>query len=272
MDILEFLSYGFIRRAMTAGSFIAVLCSVLGVLLVLRRLSLMGDGLAHVTFGSVALGLAMKVYPLYVSIPVVMISSVGILKMIERAGIYGDAAIGIVSSLGIAVGVVIASASGGLNVDILSYLFGNILSIGDAEVYISMFLAALVLLTIFFYFDEIFSMTFDEEFAKASGINVNRINLILAVLTSVTVVLTMRLVGIMLTSALLILPAVTAFQIGRGFKHTLFIAAASGVTSVITGIFVSFCLDLPAGASIVLINFALFFAAFSLRRFNVFHG
>ena len=136
MDIIDFLNYGFVQRALIAGSFIALLCSTLGVLLVLRRLSLIGDGLAHVTFGSVALGLVLKIYPLYISIPFVMLSSLGILKLMERARVFGDAAIGIVSSLGIAGGILLASKAGGFNIDLFSYLFGNILSVSEAELYI----------------------------------------------------------------------------------------------------------------------------------------
>lgn len=266
IGIVEFLSYGFIQRALIAGSFIAVLCSILGVLLVLRRLSLIGDGLAHVTFGSVALGLVLKVYPLYASIPIVMLSSVGILKLMERARIYGDAAIGIVSSLGIAAGVLLASKAGGFNVDLFSYLFGNILSISTEEVYLLIGLSGMVLLTVYLYYDEIFSITFDEEFAKASGINTEKINTLLVLLTSVTVVLTMKVAGIMLTSALLILPAVTAFQVARGFRHSMIIAAASGLLSVVSGIFLSFALNLPTGATIVMMNFLLFVIVFVFRH------
>jgi zinc transport system permease protein len=266
MDIIEFFGYGFIQRALIAGSFIALLCSTLGVLLVLRRLSLIGDGLAHVTFGSVALGLVFRVYPLALSIPVVVASSLGILKLTERARIYGDAAIGMVSSLGIAAGVLLASVAGGFNVDLFGYLFGNILAVSEAEVVTAIALSLLVLLIVYFYFHEIFSITFDEEFAKASGINTARINAILVMLTGVTVVLTMKVVGIMLTSALLILPAVTSFQVARSFRSTIIIAAVFSLLSVISGIFLAFVLNLPAGASIVLLNFLFFIAAFAWRN------
>src|SRR5512141_2585696 len=133
MDTIDLLSHGFIQRALIAGSCIAVFCSTLGVFLVLRRLSLIGDGLAHVTFGSVALGLFLKSYPLYVAIPIVMLSSLGILKLTEKARLYGDAAIGIVSAAGIAGGIIIAGATGGFNVELFSYLFGNILAVSSNE-------------------------------------------------------------------------------------------------------------------------------------------
>lgn len=266
VGISEMLSYGFIQRALIAGSFIAVLCAALGVLLVLRRFSLIGDGLAHVTFGSVALGLVFKVNPLYASIPLVVASSLGILKLTQKARIYGDAAIGIVSSLGIAGGVLLASIAGGFNVDLFSYLFGNILSISKADVVTAISVSLIVLTVVCFYYHEIFSLTFDEEFAKASGVNVERISALIVMLTAITVVLTMKIVGIMLTSALLILPAVTAFQVARGFRNAIIIASAVSLLSVLSGIVLSFFLNLPTGASIVIINFLFFMGMFAFKN------
>jgi zinc transport system permease protein len=265
MNINEMLSYAFIQRALIAGSFISVLCATLGVLLVLRRLSLIGDGLAHVTFGSVAVGLVLKIYPLYVSLPLVVASSLGILKLTEKARIYGDAAVGIVSSLGIAGGVLLASMAGGFNVDLFSYLFGNILSISREDVVIAISVSVVVLLVIYFYYHELLSVTFDEEFARASGIDAQRINAIIVMLTAVTVVLTMKIVGVMLTSALLILPAVTAFQVARGFRNAIIIASAVSLLSVFSGITISFAMNMPAGASIVIMNFLLLVFTFTIR-------
>lgn len=265
MGIVDYLQYGFIQRALISGVFIALLCSILGVLIVLRRLSLIGDGLAHVTFGGVALGLALRVYPLYVTLPIVLVSSLGILKMTERARMMGDAAIGVVSSIGIAGGVILASLAGGFNVDLFSYLFGNILAISLDETILSVVLSVIVLGVIYFYYHEILSITFDEEFARVSGIRTDRINKVLVILTAITVVLTMNIVGIMLISALLILPAVTAFQLARGFKSSLAISALTAVASVIAGIFISIAVNLPTGATIVLTNFFLFVLAFLTR-------
>lgn len=268
MEMIDFLSYGFIQRAMITGFFIAVLCSFLGFFLVLRRLSLIGDGLAHVAFGSVAVALFLKTFTLYVSIPVVMLSSLGILKLIEKAKLHGDAAIGIVSSLGIATGILLASLAGGFNIDLFSYLFGNILAISYEEMILSILLSGVVLLFIIFFYHDLVSVTFDEESAKAAGVKTRRINTLLFLLTAVTVVLTMKAVGIMLTSALLILPAVTSLQISKGFKASLLISSLVGVLSVIGGIFISFGLNLPTGATIVLFNFFIFLAAFAYGRQN----
>lgn len=258
MDILLFLQYGFIQRALVTGCSVALLCSLLGVLLVLRRLSLIGDGLAHVTFGSVALGLLLRVQPFYVSLPVVMISSLAILKLTEKARVYGDAAIGIVSAVGIAGGIMLASVARGFNIDLFSYLFGNILAIGATEMYLSIVFSLAVVSIITLLYKQLLSISFDEESAFVSGINTTRMNELLAVLTAVAVVLTMRLVGIMLTSALLIVPAVSAFQVARSFKGAMIIAATCALISVISGIFLSFAFDVPAGALIVLLNFGFF--------------
>jgi zinc transport system permease protein len=268
MTIGEILSYGFIQRALIAGSLMAVLCSVLGVFLVLRRLSLIGDGLAHVTFGSVALSLVMGLNPVHVSvaaIPFVMLSSLGILKLTEKARIYGDAAIGIVSSLGIACGILLASVAGGFNVDLFSYLFGNILAIGPTDLMIAATLFVVVMLAVAFFYRDLFAITFDEELAKSSGIRTEAINTVLVLLTALTVVLAMKLVGIMLISALLILPAVAALQIARSFLATIVASCCFATASVIVGIFGSFILNLPTGGAIVVVNFILFILAFAWK-------
>ncbi|MFQ3574548.1 MAG: metal ABC transporter permease, partial [Thermodesulfovibrionales bacterium] len=155
ISFLDLLSYGFIRRAFIAGSFIAVVCSILGVILVLKRLSLIGDGLAHVTFGSVAIGLVLKSHPFLVSIPITAMASIGIMRLIKGAKVYGDAAIGIVSSLGIATGVIFASLGGGFNVDIFSFLFGSILAVTDEETLISAILSVTVISIIIKHYREI---------------------------------------------------------------------------------------------------------------------
>jgi zinc transport system permease protein len=266
MGFFDFLDYEFIQRAVVAGSFIALVCSILGVLLVLRRFSLIGDGLAHVTFGGVAVGLLLKQHPVYIAIPIVILSSLGILKLTEKAKLFGDAAIGIVSSLGIAGGIMIASIAGGFNVDLFSFLFGNILAISKTEVITSIAFSLAVLLIISFFYNDHLSATFDEEFAKISGINIKMINSLLVILTGITVVLTMKVVGIMLTSSLLILPAVTALQIAKSFKSTMFISSIIGVLSVIIGIYLSVIVNFPTGATIIMINFLFFTAVFLYKN------
>ena len=266
MEIIEALGYGFMKRALLAGSLISVACAVLGVILVLRRLSLIGDGLSHVTFGGVALAMVLNLYPLPVSIAVVVASSLGILKLTEKAGVYGDAAIGVVSSVGIACGILLASISGGFNIDLFSYLFGSILSVSSTEVGTSAAVCVAVLVVLYVNYEEIFSITFDEDFARASGVPVDRINGLLMVLTAVTVVLAMKVVGIMLTSALLVLPAVTAFQLATGFRNAMAIAGASSLLSLVSGVFISYAFNLPAGAAIVLVNVLFLTISFFARQ------
>lgn len=266
MDIINFLQYSFIQKAFLAGSFTAIICSVLGLFLVLRKMSLIGDGLSHVSFGAIAAGLFFGLYPFYIAMPVAMIASLLILKISKKAKVYGDAAIGIVSAMGIASAVILTSASRGFNADLFSYLFGNILSISSAEVILSAILSLAVLVIIYLFYWDLFSVAFDEEYAKTTGIKTNFINTLLILLTAITVVLSVKIVGIMLVSALLILPAVTALQFARGFKTTIIIAIIISLVSIFSGITLSFLLDLPTGAIIVIINVLFFGLALLFKK------
>lgn len=268
MDIIHFLQYSFIQKAFIAGAFVAITCSSLGLFLVLRKMSLIGDGLSHVSFGSIALGLFFGVYPFYIAVPVVVLASLLILKISEKARVYGDAAIGIVSAVGISGGVILASKAGGFNVDLFSYLFGNILAISKSEAVLSAVLSSLVLLVIFYFYWDLFSATFDEEYAKTTGVKTNFINSLLTVLTAVVVVLSVKVVGIMLVSALLILPAVSALQISHQFKTAIVLGGVFSLISVIIGIALSFLLDLPSGATIVMLNTLFFALAFGWKKFT----
>lgn len=268
MEIINFLQYAFIQKAFVAGFFVAIVCSVLGLFLVLRKMSLIGDGLSHVSFGAIALGLFFGIYPFYIAIPLVILASILILKISEKAKIYGDAAIGIVSAIGISGGVILASLSKGFNVDLFSYLFGNILAISTAEVILSALLSIVVLAAVYFFYWDLFSATFDEEYAKTTGIKTHFINNLLTILTAVTVVLAIRMVGVMLVSALLILPAVTALQLSPSFKKAMAISAAVSLLSVILGITFSFFLDLPTGAAIVMINVVFFGGALVYKKIS----
>ncbi len=269
-DLIAFAGYSFIQRAFLAGLFVAVACAALGMFLVLRKMSLIGDGLSHVSFGALALGLFAGVYPLAVAIPIVMLGSVLILRLSEKARLYGDAAIGIVSAIGIASGILFASLSGGFNVDLFSYLFGNILAIGAGEVWLSVGLSVVVLLSLVLLYWDLFSMTFDEEYAAVSGVHTKTINTLLALLTAITVVLSIKVVGVMLVSALLILPPVAALQAARRFSRAMALSVAFAVASVFSGILVSFFFDLPAGATIVML-LALCFAGAAFYRFRHAH-
>ncbi|KKQ88333.1 MAG: ABC-3 protein [Berkelbacteria bacterium GW2011_GWA2_38_9] len=262
IEILNLLQYSFIQKAFLAGSFIAITCSILGLFLVLRKMSLIGDGLSHVSFGAIALGLYLGIYPFYIAVPLVMIASILILKISEKAKVYGDAAIGIVSAVGISSGIILASLSNGFNVDLFGFLFGNILAISTTEVVLSVILSLIIIAFLYFFYWDLFSITFDEEYAKTTGIKTSSINLLLTLLTSVTVVLAVKMVGVMLVSALLILPAVTALQIAKSFKVALILSAFMALISVILGIIISFFLDLPTGATIVIVSVVLLASTF----------
>ncbi len=254
----EALQYGFIQKALIAGSMVAISCSFLGIFLVLKKFSMIGDGLAHVSFATIAIALFFGMAPLTLSIPLVILASFAILKVNQKADMYGDAAIGLISSFSIAVGVMISSLSQGFNVDLFSYLFGSILVIETSDVWISVVLSALILILGIFYYPRFFALTHDEEYAEAIGLNTNQLNALISVLTAVTIVLGIKIVGTMLISSLIIFPTVTALQAGRGFKATILISACVSVLSVILGVFSSYLFNVPTGASIVVLN-GLFF-------------
>lgn len=269
MGIGEILHYDFVQRAILTGILIGAISSLLGVFLVLRRFSLIGDGLAHVTFGSVAVVLLIGISPFYVTLaalPIVMISSLVILKLTSTKRIQGDAAIGIVSSIGIASGIILASLSGGYNLDLFSYLFGNILTVNQTELLLAFIVFIVVAATVIFFYDDLFALTFDEELAKTMGIKTGKINTILFMLTAVAAVLAMRVAGIMLVSAMLILPPLTALQLSISFRMTLIASLIFSVISVISGILISFLLNLPAGGTIVIMNVVFLLLVFGVKK------
>ncbi len=268
-NLITILQYGFVQKAFLAGTFTALSCSALGLFLVLRKMSLVGDGLSHVSFGAIALGMLLGAYPFYVALPVVMLAAILILKISEKTKVYGDAAIGIVSAAGVAGGVILASLSNGFNVDLMSYLFGNILSASSQEVIFAIGLSLLILALIYFFYWDLFSISFDEEYARVSGLKVNSTNYLLVLLTAITVVLSIKVVGIMLVSALLIIPAVATLQISRQFKTTLFVSGLGAVLSVLLGIILSLVFNLPTGATIVVVNLLFFLLAVIFKKAKV---
>ena len=267
--IAESLQYDFIRRALLVGVLIALCCAFLGIFLVLRKLSMIGDGLAHVSFATVALALLLQASPLFVSIPLVVLASFAILALSEKAGLHGDAAIGLVASFSIAIGVLIASLARGFNVDLMSYLFGSILVISRAEVFISVILSFAVLAVVVYYFNSLFVVTYDEDFARVLGLNTRRMNYLVAILTAITIALGIRVVGTMLISSLIIFPTVTALQVSKGFKSSILIAALVALVSVVCGVFLSYIFNFPTGATIVLFNGLFFLVTFVIRRISI---
>lgn len=260
------LSYGFIQRALIGGTLVAVACAVLGVFLILKRNAMFAHGLAHVVFAGVALGLFLQVVPLAIALGVAVIAALGMMKLKEKAGLYSDTAIGIFSSVGMAVGVILASLARSFNVDLFGYLFGEILAIEPYEIWLSAGLASIVLIIIVIYYHKFMYIAFDSESAKASGIKVERLDTIFILLTSITVVLGMKVVGLIFVSALVVIPAAAALQLAGSFKGAIILSACVGVISAVSGLFLAFSLDIPAAGTIVVFSFILFCLFFALKK------
>lgn len=269
MELSGIFNYEFVQRAFIAGILIGAIASILGVFLVLRRFSLIGDGLAHITFGSVAVVMLIGVTPAYITLtalPLVMIASLAILKLTRSRLIQGDAAIGIVSSIGIATGIILVSLSQGYNIDLFSYLFGNILTVTQAELILSFIVFLIVIAMVIIFYDDLLAVTFDEELARTMGVKTKRINTILFLLTAIAAVLAMKVAGIMLVSAMLILPPLTALQLSFSFRMTILSSVLFSVLSVICGLFLAFLLNLPAGGTIVLLNIGFLLIVFGAKK------
>jgi zinc transport system permease protein len=224
--------------------------------------------LAHVSFATVALALLLNQSPLLISIPIVIIASIFILVLNDKANLHGDAAIGLVSSFAVATGVIIISLGNGFSVDIYTYLFGSILTTTSLDVLLSLVLALVVILTVIFFYNPLFSVTYDEEFAQVNHLQTKFSNYLLSILTSITVVLGIRVVGTMLISSMIIFPTVTALQISRGFKQTIVYAGIASIIAVFVGILLSLIIETPPGATIVIINGLLFFLSYGVKIFK----
>lgn len=259
MEIIKALfSYSFIMRAVIVGMLVSLCSSVLGVSLVLKRYSMIGDGLSHVSFGALAIAAALNSSPLMVSVPIVVIAAFFLLKISRNSFLGGDAAIAIFSSSALAVGIVVTSMTSGINADICNYMFGSILAMSEGDVLISIILSAVVLVLYILFYNRLFAITFDESFAKATGIKVTAYNMTIAVLTAVTIVIGMRIMGALLISSLIIFPALSAMRICRFFKGVIITSAVISVVCFFAGIIVSFLLEVPVGASVVVINLFVF--------------
>jgi len=261
-----FLSYGFLQRALLAGIFVAIACALLGVFLILRRDAMIGHGLAHVTFAGVALGLFLKIIPLAVALVIAVLAALGIMKLKEKAGIYGDTAIAIFSSVGLALGILLATLAHSFSVDLFSYLFGDILAIEASEVWLSVGLAAIVVFIVILNYHKFMYMTFDREAANASGIKVGRLDILLTILTAVTIVLGMKVVGILLVSALVVIPAAAGLQVASNFKQAIVLSSLISFVSVLLGLFLAYHLDFPASGTVVILSFLLFGLFFILKK------
>lgn len=261
--IKEMLSYAFMQRALIVGILISLCAALLGVSLVLKRYAMIGDGLSHVGFGALSVATALGQPPLAVSIPVVMAAAFFLLRLSESKKLKGDSAIALISTGSLAVGVTVLSFSKGANFDLSGYMFGSILAVTEADVILSVITASAVVILFAVFYNRLFACTFDENYARASGINAGFYNILLAMMTAATVVVGMRLTGALLISALIIFPPITAMRVAKSFKAAVIYSAVLSVVCFIIGVTASYALSTPTGASVVIVDIIVF-AAFTL--------
>lgn len=266
--VFEILQYGFMQRALVSGVAVAITCSIVGLFLVLRRQSLFADALSHMAFGGIAIGLFTNLYPIWTAFIVSIFAALGITKLRESTKIPPDSAVAVLLSAGLAVGVILIGLAGGFTLDLYSFLFGSILLVSMQDQEIILVASALILSILYFIYRELVYIAFDEEQAQVSGINVSRLNYIFIVLASIVVITSIRLVGVLLISSLIVIPNITAMVFGKGFKKTAMISVSIGILSVLTGIVISYVMNLAPGGTIVLVSVTVFLAAIITRDLN----
>ena len=246
------LQYEFMLRALAGGVLVGVLAPVLGTFVVLRRLSLIADTLAHVALMGVAIGLASRFLPTLVALLAAITGAIIVEQLRARGRLPGEVALAVVLYGSLAVAVVVIGAAGGFNVDLFSFLFGSILSVAPLDLWLLAALAVVVLLFVGVFFVDLAQMAFDDNLAKVSGVRTDRLNLALAVLTGATITLSMRVVGVLLIGAMLVIPVLVGLRLARGLRAAMATAVLAGVLSAIAGLTLAFYGDLSAGGSIVL--------------------
>ena len=255
--IAEMFSYGFIVRAFIDGTLVSICDAMLGVTLVLKRYSMIGDGLSHVGFGALAIAASLNLAPLQVAVPVIIIAAFLLLRLSEKSKIRGDAAIAIISSTALAIGVVCVSISG-VNTDLNSYLFGSILATTNADAVMCAVLALIVIVIFVLFYNKIFAVTFDETFSKATGLKTGVYNTVIALLTALTIVIGMRIMGTLLISALIIFPALSSMRVCKKFKAVIICSGVLSLICFFVGMYASYTMDTPTGASVVIVNAFVF--------------
>ena len=255
--ITEIFAHEFMVKALIVGILISLCAALVGVSLVLRKNSMIGDGLSHVAFGAFAVATVFGFAPLEFSIPIVIIVSFFLLKLDQNGKMHGDAKIAILSSSSLAIGTFLVSVKG-VNVDINNYLFGSILSISDKDLVISIILSIVMIIMYIFSYNKIFAITFDEKFAQSIGINVNLYNIIFGILCSIIVVLGMRLMGALLISSLIIFPTLSSMNLFKKFKSVIVSSVILSIVNFIIGLIVSYVYNCPTGATIVIVNLCMF--------------
>lgn len=251
-------AYPFIVRAFAVGALVSLCAALLGVPLVLKRYSMIGDGLSHVSFGALAVALACGFAPLWFSIPVVMLAAFFLLRIAESSRVSADAAIAVLSASALAIGVIVTSLTTGMTTDVDSYMFGSILAMSRSDVALSVTLAVAVLVLFIVFYHQLFAVTFDEGFSRATGVKVGTYKTLLSLLTALTVVLGMRMMGAMLISSLVIFPALSAMRVFKRFRSVVVCAGALAVVCFCVGLIVSYLLSTPVGATVVVCDLIAF--------------
>ena len=256
--LLSMLAYPFIVRAFIVGILVSLCAALLGVPLVLKRYSMIGDGLSHVSFGALSVAVACGFAPLWFSIPVVVLAAFLLLRVAEKSRVSADAMIAVCSASALAIGVIVTSLTTGMTTDVDSYMFGSILAMSRSDVFLSAALALCVLALYVIFYHKLFSVTFDEPFARATGVRVDAYKTVLSVLTALTVVLGMRMMGAMLLSSLIIFPALTAMRVFKRFRSVVLFAAGLSVVCFCVGLTGSYLFSTPVGATVVVCDLIAF--------------
>lgn len=257
-DILaEMLSFGFITRALTVGILVSLCASLLGASLVLKRYSMIGDGLSHVGYGALAVAAALNLAPLQVAIPVVVAAAFFLLRLSQNSKLKGDALIAVISCSALSVGMIVVSVFE-VSIDVNSYMFGSILALQSEDLVLSVVSSLFVIILYVLFYNKIFAVTFDESFSKATGIKTGVYNALIALLTAVVIVVGMRLMGALLISGLVIFPSLSAMRICKSYRGVTLTSVFISVICFIAGLFITFYLPVPTGACIVITNLAAF--------------
>jgi zinc transport system permease protein len=266
--MIEILQYEFMQRALISGIAISISCSLIGLFLILKRFSLFGDAMSHVAFGGIALGLFLKSNPIWVSLIVSIIGALAIIKLNSSKRIYSDSSISVLLSLGLAMGLVLISLSGGFSIDITSYLFGSILLVNIEETLSTIVLSVIVIAFVILYYKKLIYLVFNEEQALVNGINTVVLNILFITLATIAIVMSIRLIGVLMVSSLLIIPNVSSLLLGYGFKKTILFSICFSLISVILGIILAYEWNITPSGMIVITSAGIFFGVNVLKLFS----
>jgi zinc transport system permease protein len=257
--MFELFEYEFMQRAIISGIAISISCTLIGLFLILKRFSLFGDAMSHVAFGGIALGLFLKSNPIWVSLLVSIIGGLSIIKLNSSKRVYADSSISVLLSLGLAMGLVLISLSGGFSIDITSYLFGSILLVSSSETLTTIILSIVVVAFVTAFYKKLIYLVFNEEQALVNGINTVVLNILLITLATIAVVISIRLIGVLMVSSLLIIPNVSSLLLGYGFRKTIIISICFSLSSVISGIILAYEWNITPSGMIVIMAAGIFF-------------